>query len=48
MSGLMDAYELPALKAMLGSGHTAEFPNTYFIMLFTVMPADDGTNDWRA
>lgn len=43
MSGLMNAYELSALKAILGSGHTAEFPNTYFVMLLTVMPADDGT-----
>ncbi len=43
MPGLMDAYELPALKAIFGTAHTADFPNTYFIMLFTVMPVDAGT-----
>lgn len=43
MPGLIDAYELPALKAIFGTAHTADFPNTFFVMLFTVMPTDAGT-----
>lgn len=43
MAGLTDAYELPALKAIFGDGKTADFPATYHVMLFTVMPNDAGT-----
>lgn len=43
MPGLTDAYELPALKAIFGTGKTIDFPATYYLALLSVLPADNGT-----
>lgn len=36
-------YKALVLDAMYGSGHTADFPNTVYLALFTTQVLDDGT-----